>query len=179
MSASADRDGGGVAPSSRIFVTAFTALRIFTGLVWLSNGLAKPIDKGTYDWGFISFNLITRGTAHSIAEGASAKTPIAALGDFYQQVVLPHWGIFGAFLTVAELAIGIGLVFGIATRLAVIGGLLLIGPIWVMLLHTNLYLWQYPAEDLFPLLLLAIVPAGRLGGLDGRLSRRFGYRWPF
>jgi len=89
------------------------------------------------------------------------------------------WGIFGAFLTVAELAIGIGLVFGIATRLAAVGGLLLIGPIWVMLLHTNLYLWQYPAEDLFPLLLLAIVPAGRLGGLDGRLSRRFGYRWPF
>ncbi len=93
--------------------------------------------------------------------------------------MLPHWGIFGAFLTVAELAIGIGLVLGIATRLAAIGGLLLIGPIWMMLLHTNLYLWQYPAEDLFPLLLLAIVPAGRLAGLDGRLSRRFGYRWPF
>jgi len=179
LSTSADREGGGVAASSRVFVLAFTALRIFTGLVWLSNGLAKLTDKATYDWGFISFNLITRGVARSIAEGASAKTPTAALGDFYQHVVLPHWGIFGAFLTVAELAIGLGLVLGIATRLAAVGGLLLIGPIWVMLLHTNLYLWQYPAEDLFPLLLLAIVPAGRLGGLDGRLSRHFGYRWPF
>ncbi len=179
MSARADRDGREVAASSRVFVMAFTALRIFTGLVWLSNGLAKLTDKGSFDWGFISFNLITRGTARSIAEGASAKTPITALGDFYQQVVLPHWGSFGAFLTVAELAIGVGLVLGIATRLAAVGGLLLIAPIWVMLLHTNLYLWQYPAEDLFPLLLLAIVPAGRLGGFDGRLSRRFGYRWPF
>ncbi len=39
-----------------------------------------------------------------------------------------------------------------------------------MLLHTGLYLWQYPAEDLFPLVLLAIVPAGRVGGLDRRLA---------
>ncbi len=179
MSVSADRDGREVAVSSRVFVVAFTVLRIFTGLVWLSNGLAKLIGKDSYDWGFISFNLITRGTARSIAEGASAKTNIAALGDMYQHVVLPHWGIFGAFLTVAELAIGVGLVLGIASRLAAVGGLLLIGPIWVMLIHSNLYLWQYPAEDLFPLLLLAIVPAGRLGGVDARLSRRFGYRWPF
>ena len=45
---------------------------------------------------------------------------------------------------VAELAIGIGLLLGIATRLAAVGGLLLIAPIWLMLLHTNLYLWGYP-----------------------------------
>ncbi len=179
MSVSVDRQGGGATASSRIFVMAFTAFRIFTGLVWLSNGLAKLVDKGTYDWGFLSFNLITRGVARSIAEGASSQTSIAPLGDFYRHVVLPHWGIFGAFLTVAELAVGVGLLFGIATRLAAVGGLLLIGPIWVMLLHTNLYLWEYPAEDLFPLLLLAIVPAGRLGGLDGRLARRFGHHWPF
>lgn len=179
MSIAVDRENGGAPASTRVFVMAFTALRIFTGLVWLSNGLAKLTDKGTYDWGFISFNLITRGTARSIADGAAAKTNIPLLGDFYQHVVLPHWGIFGAFLTVAELAIGVGLVLGIATRLAAVGGLLLIGPIWLMLLHANLYLWEYPAEDLFPLLLLAIVPAGRMGGLDGRLARRFGYRWPF
>ncbi len=39
-----------------------------------------------------------------------------------------------------------------------------------MLLHTGLYLWQYPAEDPFPLVLLTIVPAGRVGGLDLRLA---------
>ena len=75
--------------------------------------------------------------------------------------MLPNWGIFGAFLTVAELAVGLGLIFGVATRLAAVGGLALIGPIWVMLWHAGGYLWEYPAEDLFPLLLLAVVPAGR------------------
>ncbi len=48
-----------------------------------------------------------------------------------------------------------------------------------MLLHTGCYLWQYPAEDFFPLVPLAIVPAGRAGGLDRRLAPRFGHRWPF
>jgi len=163
----------------RVFVQAFTALRIFTGLVWLSNGIAKLIDKGSYDWGFISFNLITRGAAQFIANDASTKTYIAPLGALYQHVVLPNWTIFGTMLTVAELAIGLGLIFGVATRLAAVGGLALIGPIWLMLLHTGGYLWEYPAEDLFPLVLLAIVPAGRHRGVDARLARRFGHRWPF
>jgi uncharacterized membrane protein YphA (DoxX/SURF4 family) len=158
---------------------AFTALRIFTGLVWFSNGLAKLIDKGNYDWGFISFNLITRGAAQSIATGASSKTYITPLGAFYRNVVLPNWSFFGTFLTIAELAVGLGLLFGIATRLAAVGGLLLIGPIWLMLLHTGGYLWEYPAEDLFPLVLLAIVPAGRLLGADRALAPRFGNHWPF
>ncbi len=37
-----------------------------------------------------------------------------------------------------------------------------------MLLHTGGYLWEYPAEDVFPLILLAIVPAGRpVGSIGG------------
>ena len=161
-----------------LMAKAFTALRVFTGLVWLSNGVAKLIGKATYDLGFLSFNLVTRGVAESIAKDASSKTYIAPLGVFYRDVVLPHFGFFGWFLTVAELAIGLGLILGVLPRAAALGGLLLIGPIYLMLLRTNLYLWQYPAEDLFPLVLLTIVPTwGRLGvaqSIRDRLPRR----WP-
>ena len=163
----------------RLMARAFTALRIFTGLVWISNALAKIFDVGNYDWGFFSFNLITLGAARGIATDASAKTYIAPLGALYRDVVLPHWGFFGAFLTAAEFAIGLGLLFGVATRLAAVGGLLLLTPIWVMLWDRGQYLWTYPAEDLFPLLLLAIVPAGRVLGFDKRLATRFHGRWPF
>jgi hypothetical protein len=76
---------------------------------------------------------------------------------------------------VTELAIAIGLLFGIAMRLAALGGLLLLAPIWIMLLAT---LWTYPL-NLFPLVLLAIVPAGRLAGADAKLVARFNQRWPF
>jgi len=51
----------------RLMARAFTALRIFTGLVWMSNALAKIFDVGNYDWGFFSFNLITLGAARGIA----------------------------------------------------------------------------------------------------------------
>jgi thiosulfate dehydrogenase (quinone) large subunit len=162
----------------RLLAGGFAALRIFTGLVWLSNGLAKAFNVGSFDWGFISFNLITAGAARSIASDASSKSQIVPLGEFYRDVVLPNWGFFGLFLTGAELAVGLGLLFGVLTRLAALGGLLLIGPIWLMLLHTGGYLWEYPAEDLFPLVLLAIVPAGRVAGLDRRLAPRLGNRWP-
>ncbi len=167
------------AANTVIFVRLFTALRIFTGLVWLSNGLAKVLNKSGYDLGFFSFNLVSRNTAKSILIDAAGHTYVHPLGYFYEHAVLPHWGIWSIFLTVAELGVGIGLIFGIASRLAAVGGLLLIGPVWVMLWHRNHYLWEYPAEDLFPLILLAIAPAGRYRGLDNKLAERFGRRWPF
>lgn len=169
----------GAVGETTIFVRLFTVLRIFTGLVFLTNGLVKLIGKSSFDLGFFSFNLIGRSTAESILTGAAHQTYIRPLGGFYEQVVLPHWGVWGVFLTLAELAIGVGLVLGIASRLSAVGGLLLIAPIWVMLWHTNHYLWEYPAEDLFPLVLLAIAPAGRHRGFDATLATRFGNRWPF
>jgi hypothetical protein len=38
------------------------------------------------------------------------------LGAFYRDAILPNWGFFRVLLTVAELAIGVGLLLGIATR---------------------------------------------------------------
>ncbi len=134
---------------------------------------------GNVDWGFLSFTLITRDGAEGIAGGAADSTYIAPLGAFYRDVMLPNWGFFGVFLTLAELAVGLGLIFGVATRLAAVGGLLPIAPIYVMLWHTGLYLWEYPAEDLMPLALLATIPAGRIAGLDARLAPRYHHRWPF
>lgn len=158
---------------------AIVALRIFFGLNWLSNAIAKVFNKADYDWGWLSFNLVNRDTAHAILRQGTSSTYIAPLRWFYTEVVLPNWGGFQIFLTIAELAVGLGLLFGIATRLAALGGLLLILPIWLMLLHTNQYFWTYPL-DLFPLVLLAWVPAGRIAGVDGKfLTRIAGERWPF
>jgi thiosulfate dehydrogenase (quinone) large subunit len=167
-----------MARPDRLLAGGFAALRIFMGLVWLSNALAKVFEVSNVDWGVFSFNLIDRGVARGIATDAAAKSEIAPLRALYQDVVLAHWGFFGVFLTIAELAVAVGLLLGIATRLAAVGGLLLITPIWLMLFHTGLYLWDYPL-DLFPLLLLAIVPAGRVAGLDRTLSGLFHGRWPF
>ncbi|HEX4704608.1 MAG TPA: DoxX family membrane protein [Pseudonocardiaceae bacterium] len=163
---------------TRTLLRVIVALRIFVGVDWLSNALAKLINVDTFHWGFTTFNLVDRNTAMAIARQAATSTSIAPLRAFYTNVVLPNWGFFQWFLTAAEFAVGLGLLLGIATRLAAIGGLLLIAPIWIMLATTNQYLWTYPL-DIFPLVLLAIVPAGRLAGFDGRLAARLGARWPF
>ena len=165
--------------SARALGGGFAALRIMFGAVWLSNGLAKLFfnQDSNFDWGFVKFNLINQPAARAILEGA-AKDTFQPLRWIYHDVVLGNWGFFAWFLTTAELATGVLLLFGIAARLGATIGLLLIGPIWIMLLGANLYLWEYPGE-LVPLLILAIVPAGRVFGRDRVLAARFGGRWPF
>lgn len=160
------------------FARGFAALRILFGLVYLTNAFAKLVDVADYRLGPIGANLIARGNSRVLLETAAQDTWLAPLGAFYTGFVLPNWGFFIVFLIVAEFAIAFGLLFGVATRLAAVGGLLLIGPIWLMLLDQGPYLWSYPVE-LVPLLILAIVPSGRTAGLDSRLAARFGRRWPF
>lgn len=174
MTATATTQPAVSAAAHQSLARGFAALRIFFGLIWLSNGLAKLIGVKEYDWGFTSFNLIDLGVAQFIATEAAKQTYITPLQAVYQGLVLPNWAFFSVFLTVAELAIGVALLLGIASRAAALGGLLLITPIWLMFIDTNPYLWLYPV-DLFPLLLLAIVPSGRTAGLDARLPAR----WPF
>ncbi len=92
--------------------------------------------------------------------------------------MLANWPVFAVLLTDAEVAIGIGLILGLATRLAAVAGLVLIAPIWIMLLPSGTYPWEYPL-DLLPLLLLALTAAGRTAGLNRMLSRRVRDGWPF
>ena len=174
------RLAGPVRASPRTLGRGFAVLRIFFGLIWLSNGLAKLVDIGAYHRGPVSFGLLWLPQAQVIANDASNTTSLTPAGAFYQHVVLPNFGLFGTFLTPVELAAGLALLFGVLTRAAAAGTLLLIGPIWLMYLASDAtqYLWTDPV-DLFPLLLLAIVPSGRVAGLDGRLAARFGDRWPF
>jgi uncharacterized membrane protein YphA (DoxX/SURF4 family) len=162
-----------------MFGGGFAALRVLFGLIWLTNGLAKVFlnQNNNLDWGFISFNLVNQPAARGILDGASRNT-WQPLRWIYHDFVLGNWGFFAWFLTFAEIAAGLLLLLGIAARLGATVGLLLIGPIWIMLLPTNLYLWEY-LNELFPLLLLAIVPAGRVFGQDRKLAARFGGRWPF
>lgn len=82
----------GVAETT-IFVRLFTVLRVFTGLVWLSNGLAKVFEKSSYDLGFFSFSLVDQSTARGILTGAAHRTWNRPLGGFYEHVVLPHCGV--------------------------------------------------------------------------------------
>jgi len=166
-------------PTVRI-ARGLAAFRIFVGLVWLANALAKVVNQGSYDLGVVSFSLISRDTARGLLESYTGpeSNAIAPLKSLYSDLVLANWGVFQWLLTAAELAVGVSLVVGVASRLGPLVALALILPLWVMVIDNGRYLFEWPL-DIVPLAILAAVPAGRVWGQDGRLAARFGDRWPF
>jgi uncharacterized membrane protein YphA (DoxX/SURF4 family) len=173
-------EGAKVVAPPDLIAKGLAAFRIFMGLTFGLNGLAKVLERGSYDFKLVSFGLITKGTARGLLTSYAGPRShaLAPLKWFYNHLVLAHWGPWSAFLTVAELTIGLCLVLGIASRLGALLGLLLIFPLQVMVAHNNTYLFEFP-PDWVPLVILLLVPSGRVWGFDGRLAARFGDRWPF
>jgi uncharacterized membrane protein YphA (DoxX/SURF4 family) len=166
-------------PTMRI-AKGLAAFRIFVGVVWLGNALAKVVNQGSFDLGVVSFGLISRDTARGLLESYTGpeSNAIAPLKSVYRDLVLANWDLFQWLLTAAELTIGITLVLGIASRLGPLLALALIFPLWIMVIDNGRYLFEWPL-DIVPLAILAVVPAGRVWGQDQKLVARFGDRWPF
>jgi len=166
-------------PTMRI-AKGLAAFRVFVGLVWLGNALAKVVNKGSFDLGVVSFSLISRDTARGLLETYTGPEShaIAPLKSVYRDLVLANWGFFQWLLTTAELVVAVSLVVGIASRLGPLLALALIFPLWIMVIDNGRYLFEWPL-DIVPLVILAAVPAGRVWGQDRKLAARFGDRWPF
>ena len=175
----ADTRQAATLPTMRI-AKGLAAFRIFVGLVWLGNALAKVFNHGSFDLSVVSFSLISRDTARGLLESYTGpeSNAIAPLKSVYSDLVLANWGLFQWLLTAAELVVGVSLVLGIASRLGPLLALALIFPLWIMVLDNGRYLFEWPL-DIIPLVILAAVPAGRVWGQDRKLAARFGARWPF
>lgn len=147
----------GSSESSSRWRRGLVVLRVYVGLVFLSNGLAKlfGLSSVTFGPGFRA-GLIDTGGAQRILQHAASMTAFPPLGHLAAGIA-GAFTVFGPLLTVAELALGTGMLAGVLVRWAAIGGLVLLVPVWVMTWPTGGYLWDYPA-DLVPLLILAVSP---------------------
>ena len=156
------------------------ALRIFFGLILFSNGLAKLFEFRSVEAGPYSSFLINRAEARSILDFETNRrggdgTDLALIKDIVNDVVLPSWDVFQWLVTALELGAGAALILGLATRGA---ALLALGQqlfLQLVYLSSGRWMWEQPHEWV-PLLILALIPAGRAWGLDARLARN---RWPF
>jgi uncharacterized membrane protein YphA (DoxX/SURF4 family) len=108
-----------------------------------------------------------------VAEFA-AGNPIGWYKDFLEHVVLPHAALFATLQVWGEVAVGIGLTIGLATRLTALVGLYL---------AVNFGLasqWMSFGQQGFHLLLVTSMvifigaAAGRAWGVDAALLRRAG-----
>ena len=162
------------------------ALRIFFGLILLSNGLAKLLDFRNISLGPYKSFLINKAEARSILDNEVNRrggdgTDVPGLKAVVNDVVLPNWEAFRWVVTFVELGAGALLIIGLATRGA---ALIALGQqLFLQLVYLSSGRWAFEQpHEWVPLVILALVPAGRVWGLDrrfaGRGSKRF-RGWPF
>lgn len=164
------------------------ALRIFVGLIFLLNGLAKLFDFSVITIGPYQSNLISRDAVGAILDfevnqnpaNGGLGTELPLLPRLVNDLILPNIDFFSWLVTLVELGVGLALVLGLASRGAALVGLgqqLFLAAVYF---SSNRWLFEQPHEYV-PLAILAVVPGGRVWGLDGRLGadRARRGRWPF
>jgi uncharacterized membrane protein YphA (DoxX/SURF4 family) len=168
------------ATEARLLGRGLAAVRIFLGVILFANGVAKLFAFTDISVGPYEANLIDRGLARSILENEGARTEVPLIDTIANDLLLAHWGFFQWAITALELGVGALLIVGLATRGAALLGLgqqLFLAGLYF---SSNRWAFEQPHEYV-PLAILAIVPAGRVWGLDARLIRhcRWYRRWPF
>ncbi|MGQ0465717.1 MAG: DoxX family membrane protein [Sporichthyaceae bacterium] len=179
-------------PDARLLGRGFAVLRIYVGVVLLANGLAKLFDFKQISIGPYSSFLIDRDDARGILEfevfgnpnGGAEGTRVWLLRDI-TEVMLENWTVVGWGLTFFEVGVGLLLVLGLVTRGAALASLGMHVFLALAYATSNRWMFEQPHEYV-PALILALVPAGRVWGLDAKVAGRFGRSraglregWPF
>jgi thiosulfate dehydrogenase [quinone] large subunit len=146
-------------------------VRILTGLLFVAEG-----------WSKISGGFVRGGFGKMAGRIAQESWPFWR--QFLEKAVVPNAAAFGWVFALGELAVGIGLILGLWTRIACAGGVALMlvvalgesrpgpGARWDDWITSGLT----PKLALLLFLLLFAVDAGKVWGLDARLARRAGIR---
>lgn len=174
-----------------LFARGMAVIRIFFGLIIFANGLAKLEPAlGRVEIGPYHANLITRDGARGILnfevndrqvrEDAPKGTQVPGLRAFVNDVVLAQWGVFQWLVVAIEVGAGLFLILGLASRgvaLVDLGQQLFLALVYA---SSNRWLFEQPHEYV-PLIVLVIVPSGRMWGVDAWLLRRYPQlqHWPF
>ncbi len=167
----ARRDTGPTPLDARWLAKGLAALRIFVGLILFSNGLAKLFSFSTIEIGPYRSSLVNRDEARSILEGEAAKNELPGIPALVNDVILPNWDLFQWVVTAVELGAGALLIVGLATRGAALIGLGQMLFLQLLYLSSGAWMWEQPHEWV-PMLILLLVPAGRVWGLDHRFVDR-------
>ncbi len=163
------------APSTTLDATwlakGLAGLRIFFGLILFTNGLAKLFSFRNIEVGPYRSFLINREEARGILAGEARKNELPGIPSLVNDVILANWGFFQWVVTALELGVGALLIIGLATRGAALVGLGQQLFLQIIYFSSNPWTWEQPHEWV-PLLILLLVPAGRVWGLDHRFVDR-------
>ena len=156
---------------ARWLAKGLAGLRIFVGLILFSNGLAKLFAFSTIQIGPYRSSLVNREEARGILSGEAAKNEFPGIPALVNNVIVPNWDVFQWVVTAVELGVGAALILGLATRGAALIGLGQMLFLQLLYLSSGAWMWEQPHEWV-PMLILLLVPAGRMWGLDHRFVDR-------
>lgn len=144
----------------RLRLWPIAALRMYAGIFFAWHGLAKLRRDDFADGlaGFLSANLESAfGFYRPVIEG----------------VVLPNKALFAGLVAWGELAAGVALLFGLATRYAAGAAAFMVLNFWFAKGQGLLAGQNHDVLWFVVLAVLALTPAGRVAGLDDGLADRF------
>jgi len=148
---------------------AIAVLRVFWGLVYFTNGLAKVIPGlGHVPGGFF---LIDSEGARSILIHEVKNHPVTLYHDLVFNVLVPNWSVVGPLVGATEMTAGVLLILGLAAPLGALLAALLALHLWFATFFNGHWLYEYPVEWV-TLLCLAFMRPGRFYGLDAVFWRR-------
>jgi uncharacterized membrane protein YphA (DoxX/SURF4 family) len=180
------RGAPSIALDARALARALAGFRIFFGVILFSNGLAKLLSFTEVFVGPYKATLIDRPEARAILDFEINRrggdgTDLPLLKSIVNDVVLDQWDLFQWVTTALELGAGLALMLGIASRGAALLGLSQQLFLQLVYFSSARFMWEQPHEWV-PLVILALVPSGRVWGYDHRLVHRGLPRhggWPF
>lgn len=137
------------------WLAALVALRVFYGIVYLVNGLAKLTGTGEVGIGPFRSFLIDRGIMRSIL-AHDAATTVGPVHDLARSVLLPHFSAFALVVAALEIAAGAGLITGVLGRVSAALAFLLALAVQVVAIGAGDWSFEYLVE-VVPLAILATV----------------------
>lgn len=132
-------------------------LRIYTGLFFAWSGLGK-VSRGDFADGMEGF------LNSQLANSFTFYRP------FIEAVVLPNKTMFAAMVAWGELAVGLAMIVGLATRYAAVVGAILVLNFWFAKGMPVLAGTNHDVVWFVIFVVLGLVPAGKIAGLDDGLS---------
>jgi len=146
------------------YASWFTALRIYTGLFWLSHGIPKFLNSAMFmpPSGFMAMMV-----------NKAVQSQTGFYHNFLAGVVIPNINIFAELVRLGEVLVGCSLLLGIFTRFGGFVGCFL--ALNYMAAKGAFGSWETigtldAAAFVLSFLMLA-VPAGRVAGVDALLHR--------
>ena len=135
-------------------------LRVYTGIYFLYYGVGKLRRDNFADsvGNFVISNL---------------ESCFGFFRPVMESVFLPNKAVFALLVAWGEFALGIALIFGLMTRYAAIAGAFMVAIFWFAKGQGILDSKNHDIIWLIILIVLAGLHAGRVMGLDQRLSQRF------